>query len=399
MPTLPPMFSRIPSIGCPLSAVLATLLSAGGAVPSHASEPARAVLLLDNGDTLCGTITQEGDRYLVAVAGGRISVDSRQVRAVGRDLREIYAWKRTRIRPDDARDRADLAAWCQRQGLSDLADGELAAARALDPDEPTIALVERRLEAHPPEPQADLPEVRPVRLAAPRDELEKLVREMPPGTVEAFAQTIQPMLVNHCTVAGCHGPSSGRKFELMRLPAGRPPSRMVTQRNLKAVLDWIDTGDPAASRLLTEPLGPHGADKTAIFDRHTADQYRQIFNWVHWAAGRPQPVAAATAEAPSDEPTAEPAVFLAPAAGEPELLPAGPADVPSNETSASDTAGPSVVAGQRGEELPEADFAPAPKVQRGAQIPAFVPADPFDPAIFNRRFFGQGESPDGRPQP
>ena len=30
----------------------------------------------------------------------------------------------------------------------------------------------------------------------------------------------------------------------------------------------------------------------------------------------------------------------------------------------------------------------APSVKRGAQIEQFTPADPFDPEIFNRRYFG-----------
>jgi hypothetical protein len=37
-----------------------------------------------------------------------------------------------------------------------------------------------------------------------------------------------------------------------------------------------------------------------------------------------------------------------------------------------------------------------PQVQRGARTAAFVPADPFDPAIFNRRFFGPQPPRDGQ---
>ncbi len=37
-----------------------------------------------------------------------------------------------------------------------------------------------------------------------------MIQGLPPGSVETFTDTIQPMLLNHCSTAGCHGPQGSR---------------------------------------------------------------------------------------------------------------------------------------------------------------------------------------------
>ena len=113
-----------------------------------------------------------------------------------------------------------------------------------------------------------------------RGELDRLSRAMPPGGMETFTATVQPLLLNSCSTHECHGPRSASKFRLLRAHPGRVPSRRLTQRNLHSVMQWIDRENPTASPLLTQSIKPHGPKRAVIFDAANAEQYRELVNWV-----------------------------------------------------------------------------------------------------------------------
>src|SRR5207248_1388077 len=129
----------------------------------------------------------------------------------------------------------DLAEWCLRQGLLHDAAAELRDAIAADPTHPKIALVERRLRLAAERPNAGKPSSAPPTGTPSPDELDRMARGMPSGTLETFTSAIQPLLLNHCSTAACHGPQSTTKFRLLRVPVDRVASRRSTQRNLYAV--------------------------------------------------------------------------------------------------------------------------------------------------------------------
>jgi hypothetical protein len=321
---------------------------AGSAAPS----PAR-VLVLRNGHVLQGAITRVGDLYHVVVPGGEIRVKPARVEFCCATLEEAYWRKRALIRPGNAEDHLELAKWCQRHAQHGFAVRELADAKAADPTNPRIPHLERQL-------KMSLPSNRTTRSTPPRqrgptdEQLERLVRDMPPGVVERFADTIQPVLLNNCTKSGCHGPHCKSEHHLFRGHSGRPPTRRLTLRNLHATLQWVDRDEPAASPLLTVPLGPHGTVKNKIFDKGQMDQYRRMVDWVARLSR-----AKRCEELDAETPPAEAA-------------PASPPD------SAPDDPPPDAEPAQ-----------PASNVRRGQPPPQFVPVDPFDPEIFNRRFFGE----------
>lgn len=364
------------------------ILHLGRAGYSHdAAKPGVGLLVLKNGEVLQGDVRQQDDRYLVAVEGGEISVRVQDVDFACRDLHEAYLHKRGRIRLDNARDHVELADWCQRHGMLGCAGRELEEARLLDPAEPTIPLVLRRVQAAMD--RIDAPErSAPEQASALGVEgLDGFVRGLPAGAVETFTQTIQPLLNNHCATAGCHGPGAESEFRLLRIPSGRPASRRTTQRNLQATMEWIDHANPAASPILALPIRPHGTAVTAVFGRGRLEQYREMANWVRRVARPPSAtVVADDASEPTVEPPsrAVPAVFV-------------PPDGLSAEIPASFNL---PLPGKPGEPLPDRDAAPPPTDRTGEQalgpsatsrqdpqLLPFQPADPFDPRIFNRRFF------------
>jgi hypothetical protein len=358
------------------------------------SEPFEGVLVLRSGEILRGKITQTGDRHLVAVQGGEISVKSTEVDFCCRTIEEAYQRKKGRDPSDSVQDHLDLAQWCQRNGLASQATAELAEAKVSDPNHPMIPLLERRIKV-----AAQGFRSRP---AAPKttedhvstSELDRFIRGMPPGTVESFTQNVQPMLLNHCATAGCHGPGALNTFSLTRISSGASASRRITQRNLLAILQAINRNDPSASPLLSAPLRPHGTAKAPVFTDQQVAQYRQLADWVYRVSqmpASPSPVMQAAHQEPARAAAhvAAPAVYNAP------------------EPSSNDAASPMQAEMTSGGGMPTAgmpavdfslDATPAalpaanplgdrPGVKRGAQIPQFTPADPFDPQIFNRQFF------------
>lgn len=329
--------------------------------PSASAEGYEAIVLLKNGQTLEGRIVPAGDRLLVAVAGGEISVKRSDVELVCQTVDEAYQQKRARIQHDSVRDHLDLAQWCQQRGLLGAAARELADAMAIDPTHPMIPMVERRLNLALQQPERSVAKVDPASRPPTSEELDRLVRGMPPGTVETFTQTIQPMLLNNCTASGCHGPGSEQGLSLLRVPVGRTPSRRLTQRNLFAVLQWIHRADPAASPLLGAPIRPHGTAKAPIFTDRQVGQYQELVDWVYKVAQVPSPFNVASRREHARRPSRV---------------------VPANHEEPLAAEGATASSGASGRFPRPTTSAP----QHGEPIPSSVPADPLDPEVFNRRF-------------
>ncbi len=175
--------------------------------------PQPGVLLLRNGEVIEGAIVLAGDRYDVTVPSGQMHIRRSEVQFVGRSMLECYARRKNLVSIDKVQDHMELADWCLRHRLYDQAALALADAVATDASHPRIALLERRL-------KLELEQQAPGEAASKEDEaagpssrdLDRMVQGLPAGTVEAFTSTIQPMLLNHCSTAGCHGPQGDLDF-------------------------------------------------------------------------------------------------------------------------------------------------------------------------------------------
>ncbi len=370
------------------------------AQPRTELSAARAgVMLLHNNQVISGTISRAGDYYIVVVDHGEIRLHSREVQFVCGNLQEAYRHLHKRIRFDNVRDRLDLAVWCERVGLVSEAFQELRLAAALNPAHPLIPLVDRRIRMALDRTAESPEEDQSVRSASPGaspEELDRMVRGMPAGVVETFTQTIQPLLTNNCTASGCHGPAADHGFRLLRIPAGQPPSRRLTQRNLHAVVKLIDRDDIENSSLLTAPIRAHGPTRAPIFtDRYSA-KYQQLIAWAYLVAqGEPPPVAESPAVLPATH--TESAGAVSPALPAAHVEPAFPSQ--PGLSSLPEQAGGMEAGSQTQPSSDVRESAPSEPttsgVQRGGLPPEFVPADPFDPEIFNRRFFPQPPTSQG----
>jgi len=155
---------------------------------------------------------------------------------------------------------------------------------------------------------------------------------------------------------------------------------------------------------LTDPAEAHGPAKTPVFSKPETPQYQRLVDWVHQVAGT-QAEEGAPAEAVAQDGPASTEVVPADATAPtvPGLLDEPPGARPMDMAEATGdgesaaSAGQAVPAGYEeplsgsgpaaGEALTAESPQPRGRIQRGAKIEGFVPQDPFDPEIFNRRYF------------
>ncbi|MBN1908574.1 MAG: hypothetical protein JW818_02450, partial [Pirellulales bacterium] len=148
---------------------------------------------------------------------------------------------------------------------------------------------------------------------------------------------------------------------------------------------------PEASQLLSAAREPHGTVKQAVFDASDNLDYTELVDWVHRVVSHTPPPRTIQPASVGLRPIQPP--HLSQPFAEPARLPASSEDseaakpMPRANPFPFDplsTAAPS-------SNLPSNPPPNVrPKVQRGAAPPVFVPADPFDPAIFNRQFWPKG---------
>ena len=283
----PVMWRQIAAIVVVLSGILATALCFGGEDVAAPASSDQQILLLRNGEILAGRITKKERLYSVDLSNGQIRVKADEVELVCGSLEEGYRRKRALIQVGNVHHHLELAQWCLRHGLVGPAAVELADATTADPNHRMIAVLHRRLKTAlepPPAVVASKPMSTPS-----KDELDRMVRNLPKEVVETFTQSVQPVLINHCATSECHGPQAASDLRLFRATAGRSVSRRITQRNLHAVLSFVDCQNPAASQLLIVPTGPHGTVEHAIFSRHQAAQFQRLVNWTNQLAGQSSP--------------------------------------------------------------------------------------------------------------
>ena len=150
-------------------------------------------------------------------------------------------------------------------------------------------------------------------------------------------------------------------------------TRRFTQRNLHTILQYIDRANPQQSPLLTIPKQPHGNLSTPVFGDRQEVQYQNLEQWVTKLS---PPNTAAT-----------PPPHVAPP---PHAVLTKPADFqkPVKKPKSNDEAS---LLDELVDTLTKEDRGESPaQPQRPERRRQFVPRDPFDPQIFNRRYFAEG---------
>jgi hypothetical protein len=350
--------------------------SGGGAVDG--------VLLLHDGGVLAGRISRRADRYLVTLDHGEISVSASQVALTARSLDDAYDQQRRLMSRPTAEAHLRLAEWCLRNNLGPQAAQGLVDARGLDPRDPKLTLLERRLAALSAvgSRQKTLPAEAKSSDAMPDNELERLgglADSLPAGTLEQFTRKVQPVLVNSCTTAGCHEAGGAQTFQLDRAVLHGLSNRRSTLRNLEATLALVDRDVPQQSGLLTVPRRIHGGMAQPVLGPRQDQLFKHLNDWVTMVTGSDSPADAVLAAAP----TTPGSTYSRPSGRLVEPIRRVPYEVDPAEAAAGRSAGRGVVTASHVTATPAEQRVPV--VRYGAQIVPSRPEDPFDPEVFNRQ--------------
>ncbi|MBX3413826.1 MAG: hypothetical protein KF708_14135 [Pirellulales bacterium] len=350
---------------------LSSTLTAEADDLAELARPQSGVLVLRGGQVLEGEITQAGDNYYLTLPTGEISIRAADVAFRCQDLGEAYRRRRESIQWSLVDERIKFIEWCLKYELYAPAAREIAEAKGQWPADPRLAALERRMLLR--DQTARSSAAAPAASSEPSfEELDQMVRKLPPRAASMFTNTIQPLLLNQCATAACHGAQRTNDFALHRSSVSNAPSRRLTLRNLGHALAQVDRQHPEASPLLTQPTGLGDSAHAIILGDPSSAGYKDLVAWVRLVAGNePQ-----TARAP--RPNANSALLqFAPSAGDASQGKSGNSSKP---TAARNKA-------PARHEVPATTGLTFSTNQRGGLIRPDGSFDPLDPDDFNRRFF------------
>jgi hypothetical protein len=361
-------------LGCSAIAAVLTLAVAvleAQQVTRYARDP-ESILLMKNGAIVRGRILSGGSSYVVKQSNGEMVVPTELVHGQYDDLGDAYL----RLKEEWPQPTADrhlaLARWCVSQNMLSEARTELKSALALEPTRDDIRDTLQKLNALPQpaatsagSPAAALPKSgklqRPtVSAFEDAESLGGLSRE----AAATFTRRVQPILMNNCMLAACHGPESKvSDFQLQPIHVGGGSTRVSAERNLAAVLKFISPDRPRQSLLITKPMGNHGSRGRPVFQAtRGADQLRELKTWV-------EVVSAERAGSPR-EPQRDGAIATAKPLPDSQAMIASSLDATESTSSAK----------PRPIRIPT-------NIRDGSPL-AIPPVDEFDPDLFNRRHHG-----------
>ena len=320
-------------------------LTAVFAVGTGAAPTNSAVVILRNGNYVTGQVTNLGDRYQIHMSsGGKVQISKKRVEFVAKSLDDAYLRKRDQLPQNSLKARIALAQWCLTVRLYDRAADQVLAVWRIDPRSRQLRALEQRLAAVARKRKAIEHVANAAQKAAAKQRKKRYtVAPLPPGAVQQFTLTIQPILLNRCSQSSCHGSSSTSKFRLIRPARGYLLKRRATQRNLQAALRWVDRENPSASPLIQLPSAPHGTAKTSVFEgKFEVVQRKRLLDWIQTLV--------------------------------------------TSQKDKTKTAAPTAIKKKKST-LSQPDVDSEAEFQAPIGKEKFVPKDPFDPQIFNRKFF------------
>lgn len=292
----------------PVTLLLARLISPpvpslAQQIPLTATNPvqpddAERILVLKSGGVMRGRIRTVATGYLVAAPNGYVVMPFEKVHFDADSVEDAWLTMRLKRENPTVASHLTYARWCLSQKLMKGAIRELREALELDPSNETARLMLQRVDDEMKRQAVDRSEQSRafVSVEAPRQPKEaRSLAGMSPETAQRFVSQIQPLLLNRCGNARCHGSvSTQREFKLEHT-RGSGNQRRRIERNLGAVARRIDLARPSQSELLKAGFGVHGG-RTIFAGRAGAGQLKTIREWVNAAATEMRPAGVLVAE-------------------------------------------------------------------------------------------------------
>ncbi len=324
------------------------------------------VLLLKSGHAMEGDIEKVGTQLCVRRGKSEVWIAEDKALRLCTDWDDAFAFVFAQIKGDDAGDRVRLARWCHLHRLNEKALEQARIAVEIQPNHADAKQIVRLLERALKEPAPAPRPVVPIVSAQPAEATPTV--DVSFETTVAYSTKVQPILMNLC--ATCHANGAGGKFRLERVSESN--QKGSTQRNLAAVLTYVDLDHPAISPLLVMAITKHGDAPAAPIRDRSAKPLQSMQQWIEQTVAKnPQLKDYARKKTPDKLPPSSPG-----RGGEGSKFPMLRTTAPAP--------GEDVVS----QPVPrlEIDAKNPPRVQPAEQTKASAPATPvdeFDPLRFN----------------
>ncbi len=285
---------------------------ASDASVSNSASYSAAVLLRKTGRVLSGIVEPRGESIRIAIAeNSSVTLPLSQVQHIAPDLDGLYRFKLKKIHTGYHGDHYLLAKWCLTNSLLSEAADHYQAAKKLKPNSPHVQRLavdlKNKMLAEPAfrlylrlppmasgsttamaaSKRSTLPPSDP-RSKVATVSYETLVGN--PVVATQFAQHIQPILMNRCSQAACHGYASKNDFKLLEL--SRKDHRQLTEKNMKSVLRFVAADDSNDSALLELATKAHGIQPRPGIEVREKKLVSVLENWVKFVQN---PVSSAVA--------------------------------------------------------------------------------------------------------
>lgn len=384
-----------------------------------------AALIRETDAVIQGRITRRGEFYDIEIASqSRISIPVARVAHVAASVEDLYQYKLSMTTQWNAGDHFQLTRWCLRNGLLEQASAHFTAVASQQGDHPRVKQLAIELQTR----LLQEPGFRQyLGLAHPDSDTVQSASHATEGTYAAtaspaigsavitasshtsaaiqhpeianrFSERIQPILMNRCSQAACHGVRSSNDLRLIE-PYARNHAR-ITSENLASVWKQISTDREQLSPLLAFATQAHGLQRTPAIALTETHLLNELQEWIRFAldpvvpaGGSGQTPAASLPQSNQPEfvPFLNPAVTLLPVPQGMEPLRPVPHQQGTIEIGAAADPLPEL-AFPTGEQPPSASEIDAldANIRRllgepSAASGVSVETDPFDPAEFNRK--------------
>lgn len=293
-----PLVAHLTMIAIVLAGLQTAIAQSGFIGPSGSSvnqrsalAPGERVLVLRTGRVMKGRIKKISTGWLVSTDRGKAVIPFEQVHFDSDDLNQAYLRLRIQNGRPTVASHLRLAEWCLSQNILAEAARELRDALKKDPANETARLMLNRVDNEirrrtPPEPESEKPTdvvILTERAAEVADTEVRSLAGLSPESAREFVASIQPLLLNKCGNARCHGTAAKNDFKLTRLRSGASNSRIVSEKNLAAVLNDLQPKSDSKPRLQQIIRGTH-AGKTIFNGRYGAVQMQTLQAWMNNAA-------------------------------------------------------------------------------------------------------------------
>lgn len=363
------------------------------------STPQQSVLLKTTDRVLTGTVRENGNYYEIEIADqSRVSIPRNQVDFIGANTEEIYQHKRRSIARWRTGDHFQLTRWCIQNQLLLHAIEHFEEVQRQSPNHPSVKQLGTELEQKILSDEAfrkfaGLPPLPAAVVAAPKPKTDGVGLASAtaqfadnPQVAVYFNDRIQPILMNRCSQAACHGATANNSMRLVE-PRGPAYSR-VSAENLKQVLAMVAPDDSGTPKLLIYGTKAHGSQKLPAISLSESTLIDELKRWIRFTENPVVPAVAThnpLASIPSSAASSASASSVStnnPAKLNP--LSPGSSQLRAVPGSTSQVEFPSGTSRPTASEIDELD-AQLDKILPKLKSASASPRDPFDPAEFNRQ--------------